>query len=189
MLKKLNDVINEFEDRFMVCEIYTFLYEIVNLYQIVDHQSFVPFNFSFISLPWNAQQQKKFIDEFDEKVGEDYFPTYVLGNHDKPRIATKLGEKAARTAALLQLTFRGIPFIYYGEELGMENADVPVEKAKDPMAVNMKGLNFGRDPERSPMQWNTSKFGGFSSVEPWLPLGKEFKEKNVASEEKDKNLS
>ncbi|MEK7186155.1 MAG: alpha-amylase family glycosyl hydrolase [Patescibacteria group bacterium] len=186
MLKKLNDVINEFEDRFMVCEIYTFLYEIVNLYQIVDHQSFVPFNFSFISLPWNAQQQKKFIDEFDEKVGEDYFPTYVLGNHDKPRIATKLGEKAARTAALLQLTFRGIPFIYYGEELGMENADVPVEKAKDPMAVNMKGLNFGRDPERSPMQWNTSKFGGFSSVEPWLPLGKEFKEKNVASEEKDK---
>ena len=43
----------------------------------------------------------------------------------------------------------------------MENADVPVEKAKDPMAVNMKGLNFGRDPERSPMQWNTSKFGVF----------------------------
>jgi len=186
MLKTLNSVINEFDDRFMVCEIYTFLHEIVNLYKIVDHQSFVPFNFSFISLPWNAQEQKKFIDEFDELVGHDYFPTYVLGNHDQPRIVTKLGEDAARTAALLQLTLRGIPFIYYGEELGMRNVKVPEKKAKDPMAVNMKGFNFGRDPERTPMQWNASRFGGFSSVEPWLPLEKKFKERNVASEEEDK---
>ncbi len=186
MLKTLNNVINEFDDRFMVCEIYTFLHEIVNLYKIVDHQSFVPFNFSFISLPWNAQEHKKFIDEFDGMVGHDYFPTYVLGNHDKPRIATTLGQKAARTAALLQLTLRGIPFIYYGEELGMKNVNVPEEKAKDPMAVNMKGFDFGRDPERTPMQWDSSEFGGFSDAEPWLPLEKEFKERNVATEEADK---
>lgn len=186
MLKKLNSVINEFDDRFMVCEIYTFLHEIVNLYRIVDHQSFVPFNFSFISLPWIAREHKKFIDEFDKLLGRDYFPTYVLGNHDQPRIVTKLGRDAARTAALLQMTLRGIPFIYYGEELGMENVKIPEEKAKDPMAVNMKGFDFGRDPERTPMQWDASKFGGFSSVEPWLPLENEFKERNVVSEERDK---
>lgn len=186
MLKQLNSVINEFEDRFMVCEIYTFLHEIVNLYKIVDHQSFVPFNFSFISLPWNAQEHKKFIDEFDGLVGHDYFPTYVLGNHDKPRIASTLGGNAAKTAALLQLTLRGIPFIYYGEELGMKNVVIPEEKAKDPMAVNMKGFDFGRDPERTPMQWDPSPYGGFSHSEPWLPLEKEFRERNVASEERDK---
>ena len=185
MLKILNKVINEFEDRFMVCEIYTFLHEIVNLYKIVDHHSFAPFNFSFISLPWKAQEQKKFIDQFDELVGHDYFPTYVLGNHDQPRISTRLGRDSARTATLLQLTLRGIPFIYYGEELGMKNVEIPEEKTKDPMAVNMKQLNFGRDPERTPMQWDNSQFGGFSNVEPWLPLEKDFKRKNVVSETKD----
>jgi alpha-glucosidase len=185
MLKNLNNVINEFDDRFMICEIYTFLHEIVNLYQIVDHHSFAPFNFSFISLPWNAQVQKKFIDDFDKMVGHGYFPTYVLGNHDQPRVATRLGSEAARNAALLQLTLRGIPFIYYGEELGMKNIPIPRKKIKDPMAVNMKGFNFGRDPERTPMQWDQSKFAGFSTTEPWLPLEKEFKQKNVDSESKD----
>ena len=186
MLKKLNAIVNEFDDKFMICEIYTFLHEIINLYRIVDHQSFAPFNFSFISLPWNATVQKEFIDEFDELVGHNYFPTYVLGNHDQPRVATKLGEGSARTAALLQLTLRGIPFIYYGEELGMKNVEIPEEEAKDPMAVNMKGFNLGRDPERTPMQWDGSRFGGFSNTEPWLPLEKEFQERNVASEVKDK---
>lgn len=186
MLIKLNNVVNEFDDRFMICEIYTFLHEIINLYKIVGHHSFAPFNFSLIKLPWNAGEQKKFIDEFDELVGDDYFPTYVLGNHDQPRIATRLGENAARTAALLQFTLRGIPFIYYGEELGMKDMDIPKEKARDPMALNMKGFNFGRDPERTPMQWDASKFGGFSITEPWLPLEKEFKKRNVVLEEKNK---
>lgn len=185
MLKKLNKVINEFEDKFMVCEIYTFLHEIVNLYKIVDHQSFAPFNFSFISLPWNATDQKNFIYEFDERVGHDYFPTYVLGNHDQPRIATKLGERSARTAALLQLTLRGIPFIYYGEELGMRNVEIPEEQVKDPMAINMKRYDFGRDPERTPMQWDGSKYGGFSIVEPWLPLEQKYEERNVEAEKED----
>jgi alpha-glucosidase len=186
MLKKLNSVINEFDDKFMVCEIYTFLHELVNLYKIVNHQSFAPFNFSFITLPWSVQEQKKFIDEFDNLVGHDYFPTYILGNHDQSRIVTKIGENAAKTAALIQLTLRGIPFIYYGEELGMKNVDIPLEKVKDPMAVNMKNVNFGRDPERTPMQWDTTKFGGFSEVDSWLPLERDYKKRNVTIEIKDK---
>ena len=186
MLKKLSDVMDEFKDKFMVCEIYTFLHEIVNLYKIIDKKSFAPFNFSFIFIAWDAREQKKFIDEFDKLVGPNYFPTFVLGNHDQPRIATRVGENGARTAAMLQLTLRGIPFIYYGEELGLKNVVIPEEKVRDPMAVNLKGLNLGRDPVRTPMQWNESKFGGFSAVEPWLPLEKEYKERNVCTEEKDK---
>lgn len=186
MLKKLHNVIDEYEDRFMVCEIYTFLKEIVNLYRIIDHHSFAPFNFSFLSLPWKAQDQKRFIDEFDEMIGDDYFPTYVLGSHDFPRIVSKLGEKQARAAALLQLTLRGIPFIYYGEELGMKNRHIPKDKLKDPIALHMKGSGFGRDPVRTPMQWDDSKHAGFSDVEPWLPLENEFRSRNVMAETMDK---
>lgn len=176
---------SEFDDRFMVCEIHSYNSEIIKLYKIVDNHGFAPFNFSFISIPWNASAQKRFLDEFDELVGINYFPTYVLGNHDQPRIATKLGDRAARSAALIRLTLRGTPFIYYGEELGMKNVQVPVEKVRDPMAVNMRNFNFGRDPERGPMQWNRKEFAGFSDSEPWLPLGKDYADKNVLSESKD----
>jgi len=185
MLKKLHSVINEVKDSFMICEIYTFPQEIVNLYKIVDHQNFAPFNFSFLSLKWNAQIQKKFIDEFDEMIGEEFFPTYVLGNHDSPRIVSKIGAEAARVAALLQLTLRGIPFIYYGEELGMSDGNIPEEKAKDPMTLNMKGFHFGRDPVRTPMQWDDTRYGGFSENDPWLPLEEGYKLRNVESEGKD----
>lgn len=187
MIKKLNAVVNEFEDKFMVCEIYTFLHEIVNLYKIVDHKSFAPFNFSFISMPWVASSQKEFIDEFDKMVGKDYFPTYVLGNHDQSRIASRLGKENSKIAALLQLTLRGIPFIYYGEELGMENVEIPIDKVKDPMYVNQKDYNLGRDPVRTPMQWDGSKFAGFSKTEPWLPLEIGYKHKNVLYEKSNKN--
>src|SRR4029079_13671014 len=130
---------------FMVCEVHTHTSEIINLYRIMDHHGFAPFNFSFISLPWNATEQKRFLDEFNDLLGQDYFPTYVLGNHDQPRIATKLGSNTARCAALLQLTLRGTPFIYYGEELGMKNVEVPINKIHDPQAINMKDFSFGRD--------------------------------------------
>lgn len=185
MIKTFNRIINEAEDRFMVCEIHAYTSELIKLYKIVDNRGFAPFNFSFISIPWKADEQKKFLDEFDALVGHNYFPTYVLGNHDQPRIATKLGDKAARSAALLQLTLRGTPFIYYGEELGMKNVEIPIEKIRDPMAVNMRNLNFGRDPERGPMQWNKNVFAGFSNSEPWLPLERDYTDKNVFSEKRD----
>jgi alpha-glucosidase len=185
MLKVFNQVMNEFDDRFMICEIHTYAKEIIKLYKIVDHHSFAPFNFSFFSIPWNATEQKNFLDEFNRLLGHNYFPTYVLGNHDQPRVATKLGDKNARSAALLQLTLRGIPFIYYGEELGLKNVTVPIEKVRDPMAINMKNNNFGRDPERGPMQWNKNEFAGFSDSEPWLPVEKDYADKNVLTEEHD----
>ncbi len=185
MLKTFNDVINEFGDKFMVCEIYTDKDELVKIYKAVNHVGFAPLNFSFISIPWDARKQKDFLDEFDKLLGHNYFPTYVLGNHDQPRIASKLGDKSARAAGLLQLTLRGTPFIYYGEELGLKNIEVPVEKVRDPMALNMKDLAFGRDPERGPMQWNNKEFAGFSSSEPWLPIEKDYTSKNVDSEHTD----
>ena len=60
---------------------------------------------------------------------------------------------------------------YYGDELGMENVPVPPEREQDPFGKNMPGVGQGRDPERTPMRWDTSENAGFTTGEPWLPLG------------------
>jgi alpha-glucosidase len=81
-------------------------------------------------------------------------------------------------------TLPGMPVMYYGEELGMADVrPIPVKKIHDTKELRTPG--FGRDPVRTPMQWNSSTYAGFSEVVPWLPLEKDYKEKNVASESKD----
>jgi alpha-glucosidase len=105
-----------------------------------------------------------------------------LGNHDKPRIASRIGREQARVGAMLQLTLRGIPFIYYGEELGMKNAEIPEDKVQDTFERNSPGLGLGRDPARTPMQWNDSSYAGFSTIKTWLPVDRDYKSFNVESE-------
>jgi alpha-glucosidase len=109
----------------------------------------------------------------------------VLGNHDKPRIATRVGQAQARVAAVLLLTLRGTPTIYYGEELGMENAVIPPNQVQDPGELNQPGLGLGRDPERTPMPWDGSALGGFTTGRPWLPLGADTVVRNVAAQAAD----
>ena len=84
----------------------------------------------------------------------NYLPIYVLGNHDQPRLASRIGPEAARTAALLQLTLPGAAFIYYGEELGLRNVTIPPDRVQDPFEKRVPGLGLGRDPERTPMPWS-----------------------------------
>jgi alpha-glucosidase len=107
----------------------------------------------------------------------------VLGNHDVERFATRvngdgLGQARARVAAMLLLTLRGTPFIYYGEEIGMENTDIPEDMLQDPSRF----FANGRDPERTPMQWTCD--GGFTrGAHTWLPYGD--LRVNVADQAKD----
>ena len=80
---------------------------------------------------------------------------------------------------------RGTPFLYYGDELGMPDTDVPVDRILDPVGV-FHGPRMGRDPERTPMQWTAEPGGGFSApgVEPWLPYG-DYASCNVAGQRHD----
>jgi alpha-glucosidase len=90
------------------------------------------------------------------------WPNWVLGNHDQSRVATRVGQHQARVAAMLLLTLRGTPTIYYGDELGLPDADVPAARVVDVA---------GRDPERAPMPWTRGgPHAGFSTAEPWLPM-------------------
>src|SRR5690606_32988881 len=110
------------------------------------------------------------------------WPNWVLGNHDKSRIKTRVGKEQARVAALLLLTLRGTPTMYYGDEIGMNDVSIPPELVQDPQEKNVPGIGVGRDPERTPMQWDDSENAGFTTGIPWLPLMKNYKEVNVDNE-------
>lgn len=172
-------ILGKHQDRFMVSEAYLDIPEMTKMYKSCrTHPLHAPFNFNLMSLKWDATSYKKFVDDFEKSLRINDLPNYVLGNHDRSRIASRLGQKRARLAALIQLTLRGMPFIYYGEEIGMEDIPIPPSRIQDPV---------GRDKERTPMQWDNEKFAEFSSVSPWLPVGENYKKVNVNAELKDQD--
>lgn len=187
MMTKFADVIQEYDHRFMVSEAWGTMDDLVKLYKTVGWKYYAPFNFSLLKLPWKADIHKKYIDAYDKKLGDEYMPCYVIGNHDKSRTVTRIGEPQARVAAMLELTLRGIQFIYYGEEIGMSDTKIPKKLIKDPFEILSPGLGLGRDPQRTPMQWNKDSNAGFSAISPWLPINSNFKKINTEVENKDPN--
>src|SRR5262249_40771179 len=83
------------------------------------------------------------------------------------------------------LTARGTPTIYQGDELGMADVPIPQNRVQDPWEKNVPGLGLGRDPERTPMQWDAGENAGFTGGEPWLPLSDDYVDVNVKSEGRD----
>ena len=140
----------------------------------------LPFNFHLIKSRWDPQVIAQLIEEYESHLSPEQWPNWVLGNHDRPRVASRVGPEQARIAAMLLLTLRGTPTIYQGEEIGMADVPIPPERVQDPWEKNVPGLGLGRDPERTPMQWDTSAKAGFTTGEPWLPLSADHARRNVA---------
>ncbi len=130
----------------------------------------MPFNFYFIRAPWDAQTIRAIVDDMETLLPPGAWPNYVLGNHDRRRVASRLGPDEARLAAMLLLTLRGTPTLYQGDELGMQGIEIPPERQQDPLGRRMPG--HGRDSCRTPMQWTCGINAGFTgaNVTPWLPL-------------------
>lgn len=141
------------------------------------------FNFKPFYMPFTAQSLRAHLDEYDRALPSTIQPNYVLGNHDIDRIADRIGRQNLRLAAMLLLTLRGTPYIYYGEEIGMHNVSVPADQIQDPFGKNPQGRN--RDLERTPMQWDTGSYAGFSTVKPWLPIADDSDRINVEAEKAD----
>jgi alpha-glucosidase len=93
-----------------------------------------------------------------------------------------VGVAQARVAAMLLLTLRGTPTMYYGDEIGMQDVPIPADQVRDPFEKNVPGLGLGRDPERTPMQWSGDEHAGFSKGNPWLPIANNYYTVNVARE-------
>jgi alpha-glucosidase len=171
-LRRIRRVVDEFDDRMIVGEVYLFDLERLVEYVNSGDELHLAHNFVFLTLPWDAGEMRASVERFEALSGGRAWPAWFLANHDHPRVASRfsdgdfeVGQRRARVAMLLTSTLRGTPFVYQGEELGLPDADIPPEAVVD---VD------GRDPERAPIPWRRpSEAGpgaGFTAGTPWLPL-------------------
>jgi alpha-glucosidase len=181
----LRRVVDAYDDRVLIGEIYLPPDRLVAYYGRDLEGAHLPFNFALIETPWNARGLAELIDGYERALPEGGWPNWVLGNHDKPRIASRVGPAQARVAAMLLLTVRGTPTLYYGDELGMADVAIPPDRVQDPFEKNVPGRGLGRDPVRTPMQWDDTPNAGFTTGTPWLPLSADWEVVNVAAERTD----
>lgn len=179
IVKKMRQVMEEYDERVMIGEIYLPVDKLVAYYGQNNEGAHLPFNFQLVMTPWDARKIEVAVNKYEGALPPGGWPNWVLGNHDNSRIATRIGKEQIKNAAILLLTLRGTPTVYYGEELGMTDVEIPANRVQDPQEKNIPGKGLGRDPERTPMQWDTSKNAGFSEGEPWLPLMENHAEINV----------
>jgi alpha-glucosidase len=181
----LRRVVDEYDSRVLIGEIYLPVERLVAYYGANLEGVHLPFNFQLLQSMWNARGLATLIDRYERSLPEGGWPNWVLGNHDNPRIASRVGVSQARVAAMLLLTLRGTPTLYYGDEIGMVNVPVPPNRIQDPFEKNVPGMGLGRDPARTPMQWDASPNAGFSTTEPWLPVSDDYQIVNVRSAAED----
>lgn len=204
-IKSIKSVVNEYDNRFIVGEIGSDKMEVLKQYQSPDLMDVV-FNFNFGSI--NQFSAQRIFDELQSmEKSSNNFPTLFFGSHDMPRMIDRLAdgnpEKAVALAAII-LTAKGVPFIYYGEEIGMHNItalnigemvdiqgkthyQLALDKDKNPEEALLEGNKNNRDKSRSPMQWNGDAFAGFSTTKPWIKINSDYKEINVQNLEKKEN--
>ncbi len=180
VVAEMRGVLDDYSERVLIGEIYLPLERLVAYYGVDLAGAHLPFNFQLIHAAWNAPTIAWLVAEYEALLPRGGWPNWVLGNHDQPRIATRVGAAQARVAGMLLLTLRGTPTMYYGDEIGMTNVEVPPEQAQDPWEHNEPGLRLGRDPQRTPMQWDDSRHAGFTGGRPWLPLHPDHARCNVA---------
>jgi alpha-glucosidase len=194
-LSEMAEVLHEpaYVDRqpFMVTEAYPERHnpiaDYLRFYEGVDPKVAAPFNFEGLELPWEAGPWRHFLSVFHaslDRHNPNCVASYAFGNHDKPRLNGRIDEAALRSAAVMLLTLPGMIFIYYGDEIGMHDAPIPLESIRDPAANGDPKDGIGRDPERTPMQWSAQFQAGFTTnKQPWLPLATDYQQRNVEAQQ------
>jgi glycosidase len=167
-------------ERVLIGEIYLPVDRLMHYYGRERPGVHLPFNFQLIETPWQARTLAAVITNYEAALPLAGWPNWVLGNHDRPRVATRCGEAQARVAAVLLLTLRGTPTLYYGDELGLSDVAIEASEVRDPRELREPGLALGRDPVRTPMPWDNAKNAGFTTAKPWLPLNADWPTRNVA---------
>jgi alpha-glucosidase len=153
------------------------------------------FDWELVGAAWTPDAVGSAVARREAVYGDDRWPTVVFSNHDQPRLASRLAASAgatdldaiARAAAVLLLTARGTPFLYYGEELGMQDVDIPPEESVDPPASHV-GPDFAwwdRSRCRTPMPWTPGPGAGFTTGVPWLRFGPDVATRNVEVQRQD----
>ena len=155
VITEMRRVVEAYPDRVLIGEIYLPLERLVAYYGEKLAGVHLPFNFQLLFTAWQASAVAALIDEYERALPAGAWPNWVLGNHDQKRVATRVGSRQARIAAMLLLTLRGTPTLYYGDEIGMHECPIRSRRpSRTPGRRREPGLGLGRDPQRTPMQWD-----------------------------------
>jgi alpha-glucosidase len=187
IVRKMREVLDTYDERMMIGEVYLPVHKLVSYYGIDLKGAHLPFNFQLISLPWDPHEIASALIEYEAALPLQGWPNWVLSNHDKPRIASRVGLHQAFVAAMLLLTLRGTPTLYYGDEIGMRDVSIPVDQIQDPRGLNMANKNLTRDPSRSPMMWDSSVNAGFTEGKSWLRVDRLYHSINVEVQKANKD--
>ena len=199
---ELRKVLDEYPNKFMVGETHgdeSLIHQFCNYKQ--ENGLHTVFLFKALSTPFTATAYRKMVEKFEKYFPEPLIPTYVFGNHDRTRMMARLKGNIAKAKllALFQFTARGIPFVYYGEEIGMTRVRIPLRQAQDPIGVRMRYIpqfmvdlsieTLNRDECRTPMQWDNSANAGFCAkeIKPWLPISENYTYCNVQTAQNDED--
>jgi alpha-glucosidase len=185
ILRGFRRTLEEYDARIAIGEVFILdPRRLIGYYGRGDDELHLAFNFAFLRAPWSADAFRDEVETFERLLPPVAWPDYTLSNHDNPRTASRYapdgdtdrGRLRARAGALMLLTLRGTPFLYYGEEIGMADGVIPADRVVDVA---------GRDPERTPMQWDASQVAGFTTGEPWLPVAPDASTVNVEAQSGD----
>jgi alpha-glucosidase len=185
VVAEMRRVVDEFDARVLIGEIYLPVERLVAYYGNDLKGAQMPFNFALLSTLWSARSIERIIAEYEAALPAGAWPNWVLSNHDRPRVASRVGQDQARVAAMLLLTLRGTPTLYYGDEIGMHQVAIAADQVRDPFEKNVPGIGVGRDGCRTPMQWAATPQAGFSTATPWLPLPDDYLHENVVNLDAD----
>ena len=181
VVAEMRAIVDAYPGCVLIGEVYLPIEQLVTYYGHNMNGVHLPFNFQLIFTGWNAADIARTMQEYEAALPKQGTPNWVIGNHDQKRIASRVGALGAGTGAMLLLTLRGTPTIYYGDELGLGNVPIPPERVRDPWEKNEPGFDHGRDPSRTPMPWDGSANAGFTTGSPWLPLHPDYELRNVAA--------
>jgi oligo-1,6-glucosidase/alpha-glucosidase len=198
---ELRKVVDEYQpERFLLGEVFGSIEELRKYYGPENNGLQTVFLFEFTSTPFKPDKYAEIIGRIEKALPPPYTPMYVLSNHDRVRFISRLKNSLdkAKIAAAMQLTLRGVPIVYYGEDIGMPNSEFELSTSKDPIGrkyawvpdflCRWLGLSLTRDGCRTPMQWSDKPTSGFSvnpSATTWLKISDSYKEINVAKERED----
>ncbi len=189
VLREIRAVFDEYDGRVAIAEIEALSWQPwAAFFGAAQDGIHLPFAFKLIEIPWRADALAAEIRELQAALPAEAWPCLALGNHDRPRLATRLGRPQARVAAMLLLTLRGAVSLFYGDELGLVDQPVPAERQRDHFGLFAGGAS--RDPSRTPMPWDDGPNGGFSTAAEdrlWLPVSSEVQTVNVRAQLADRD--
>lgn len=187
-LRCMTDVAREYDNRIVIFEDHlddlTPIHDQIRRIYNIDPGIAAPFNFRAMHTPFSARAFEAMVSSYQADIPEGGRAFYCFSNHDESRLVTRFGERQARMLSVLQLMLPGTPVIYYGQEIGMNDSSIPPDRVRDPFELRVPGKGLGRDSQRTPMQWDSSKNAGFTAGDTaWLPVDASYVAINVADEQ------